>query len=136
MAAVQHSFGIDDSPVERRSVRRRVVDCEARLRTASGDRMGRLTDLSETGARFEAECPPPAGTSVMLSWGNHEFFGQVMWTKEASCGLLFERAIASWVVEDTAHAVEESSAPVANFGRIPLGEKRSRRFTLVSGEQS
>lgn len=134
MPALSHISETGDPPVERRSVRRWIVDCEARLRMAGGERAGRLTDLSESGAQFETESPPPVGASGMFGWGEHEVFCKVAWSKPASCGLAFERAIAPWIVEATAHGVEESSTPVANFGRIPLGEKRSRRQALVYGE--
>ena len=121
------------SQEERRTVQRYSVDCEARLKMLGGDREGRLSDLSEAGARFETSKPPQEGSSGLLSWGNHEFFGKVVWANENSCGLVFERPIPLSVVEQSCEIVEVQTGPVANFGNIPVA-KRGRRASLVSRE--
>ena len=116
---------------ERRTVQRYTVDCPARLKMLGGDREGRLSDLSEAGARFDTANPPQEGVSGLLAWGNYEFFGKVVWANENSCGLLFERQIPVSVVESTCDIVEVQSGPVAKFGNIPVAA-RGRRASLVS----
>ena len=116
---------------ERRTVQRYTVDCPAKLKMLGGDREGRLSDLSEAGARFETPNPPQEGVSGLLSWGGHEFFGKVVWANENSCGMIFERPIPLSVVEQTCEVVEVQGGPVANFGNIPVAS-RGRRASLVS----
>ncbi len=96
-----------------------------------GDRPGRLSDLSEAGARFESQVSPVEGASVLLVWADQEHFCKAVWVKGHSCGLVFERPIPLSVVEHTVEYVDVQSGPVANFGNIPLGQKRSRRAALI-----
>ncbi|WP_169829114.1 PilZ domain-containing protein [Tsuneonella mangrovi] len=117
---------------DRRAVRRYSVDRAARIKLAGGDRFGRLTDLSEAGARFDGQNPPVEGASCLLCWDGYEYFAKVIWASQASCGVRFERDIPMEVVEATIEAVEFQDGPVAHFGNIPLGQKRSRRSSLVS----
>ncbi len=133
MALFRRKTVVDDLP-ERRSVRRHHVDCPARLKMLGGDRQGRLSDLSEAGARFETAHPPGEGVSGLLEWNGHGYFGKVVWSNETGCGVIFERAIPLSVVEDTVGAAPSDvpQGPVANFGNIPLGQKRGRRPVLVS----
>ncbi|WP_325064490.1 PilZ domain-containing protein [Erythrobacter mangrovi] len=121
---VANSFQTD-----RRSVRRWLVDCPASLRTTAGTHHGRLTDLSEKGARFEGPGLPPEGADAMLDWGLNEVFCRIAWRKDGACGVYFEQPIPTYLVEETAHGVEESSMPVAQCGNIPLGQKRARLGT-------
>lgn len=121
-------------PRERRTATRHNVDCPATLKMLGGDREGRLSDLSEAGARLETANPPAEGVSGLLSWNGHEHFGKIVWANERSCGIVFERPIPLSVVEETVETLEIPTGPVANFGNIPLGQKRSRRASLVSGE--
>ena len=116
---------------ERRTVQRYTVDCPAQLEMLGGNRDGRLSDLSEAGARFETAHPPQEGVSGLLAWGDHEFFGKIVWANENSCGIIFERPISLSVVEQTCEVVEVQSGPVANFGNIPVAS-RGRRASLVS----
>ncbi|EDL50601.1 PilZ domain-containing protein [Erythrobacter sp. SD-21] len=119
------------SQEERRTVQRYTVDCPAQLKMLGGNRDGRLSDLSEAGARFETANPPQEGVSGLIAWGDHEFFGKIVWTNENSCGLVFERRIPLSVVEASCEVVEVQSGPVANFGNIPVAT-RGRRASLVS----
>ena len=121
-------------PKERRTSARYSVDCAATLKMLGGDRKGRLSDLSEAGARLETADPPTEGVSGLLSWNGHEHFGKIVWANEKSCGIVFERPIPLAVVEETIETVEAPTGPVANFGNIPLGQRRSRRTSLVSGD--
>ena len=116
---------------ERRTVQRYTVDCPAQLKMLGGNRDGRLSDLSEAGARFETSNPPQEGVSGLLAWGDHEFFGKIVWANDNSCGIIFERPIPLSVVEQTCEVVEVQSGPVANFGNIPVAS-RGRRASLVS----
>ena len=100
-----------------------------------GDCEGRLSDLSEAGARLETAKPPAEGVSGLLSWGNQEHFCKVIWANDASCGVRFEKPIPFAVVERSGEVVEVQTGPIAQFGNIPLGQKRSRRASLVSSEE-
>ncbi|MEZ5679700.1 MAG: PilZ domain-containing protein [Erythrobacter sp.] len=119
---------------ERRAARRYAVDCPARLKMLGGDRMGRLSDLSEAGARLDTPNPPVEGVSGLLEWCGHEHFCKVVWVNDNSCGLIFERPIPLAIVEETSQTVDAPSGPVANFGNIPLGQKRSRRSDFTRSE--
>lgn len=119
---------------ERRASRRYAVDCPARLKMLGGDRIGRLSDLSEAGARLDTPNPPIEGVSGLLEWADQEHFCKVVWVNDNSCGLIFERPISLSVVEQASQTVEAPSGPVANFGNIPLGQKRSRRSEFLQPE--
>lgn len=116
---------------DRRVARRYVVDCAARLIMSGGDRDGRLTDLSEHGARFEPLAPPVAGTTGFLRWEGQEHYCTVIWTAEGRCGLKFDRPIALALVEKTCSHIEVTLRPVAAVGRIPLGQRRSGRVAIA-----
>ena len=111
---------------DRRKVNRVVVDCDAIFESHSRQRSGRLADLSESGARFDGPDLPSVGTSGLLRWHDQEHFAQVIWVENGGCGLQFERVIAASTVARTAEVVEVEVGPVAKFGNIPLGRKRSR----------
>lgn len=115
---------------ERRTVQRYMVDCEATLKMLGGVRTGRLSDLSEAGARFDTSNPPQRGASGLISWQDQEYFGKVVWVNENSCGIRFDRPIPSSVVEESCEMVEVQAGPVANFGNIPMAQ-RGRRASLI-----
>lgn len=112
---------------DRRVARRYVVDCPARLSMAGGDREGRLSDLSEHGARLETAVPPAPGTTGFLRWDGEDHYCKVIWSTESRCGLQFERPITTQLVETTCSHVEVTLKPVAAVARIPLGQRRSGR---------
>lgn len=116
---------------DRRVARRCIVNCPARLILSGGDRDGRLTDLSEHGAKLETAAPPPAGTTGFLRWGGEEHYCTVIWTAENRCGLKFDRPIRTGLVEKTCSHVEVTLKPVAAVGRIPLGQRRSGRIATA-----
>ncbi|MDG6079662.1 PilZ domain-containing protein [Erythrobacter litoralis] len=132
MALFRRKTAVVDMP-ERRMAKRRSVDCPARLKMLGGDKHGRLTDLSEAGARFDTTDPPCEGVSGLLEWNNHEYFGKIVWANEHGCGVVFERPIPHSVVDKTvgAAAADPPQGPVANFGKIPMGQKRGRRTVFV-----
>ena len=75
---------------------------------------------------------PASGISGLLAWGDQEHWCKVVWSRDGSCGLVFERSIPQAAVDATVQTVEVETGPVANFSNIPLGQKRSRRAFLVS----
>lgn len=109
---------------DRRIARRFIVECPARLTLSGGVRDGRLSDLSEHGARFEAPNPPTIGMTGFLRWEGEEHYCKVIWSTDGRCGLQFERPIATGLVEKTCSHVEVTLKPVAAVGRIPLGRRR------------
>ncbi|MBO0749503.1 MAG: PilZ domain-containing protein [Porphyrobacter sp.] len=125
------SFGRAASiPQERRAAPRTQVSCSARLRTCFGDRMGSLSDLSISGARFHTGEPPKEGTTALLEWEGHDAICRVVWSKSDACGLVFDRPIARHIVEKTAPP-PVSAEPAAEVGKIPLGQRSSLRAGLV-----
>jgi hypothetical protein len=57
-----------------------------------------LADLSTTGARVLSETPPKKGTEVLLLWGKHEAFGEVVWAEGVHFGVSFFDPIPEAVV--------------------------------------
>lgn len=119
---------------DRRVARRYLVDCPARLAIAGGERGGKLSDLSEHGAKLDVAHPPLPGTTGFLRWNGEEHYCKVIWSNERRCGLRFERPITLALVEATCSHVEVSLKPVAALGRIPLGQKRSQRLASAPAE--
>lgn len=89
------------APVTEQRTKPRIrVDCLATLAMPSGDRPGRLFDISTDGARFVTEVPPAKGVSAILDWEMHEAYCHVIWTKPGMCGVEFDRPLPAQVVED------------------------------------
>jgi len=124
------TFGRATAPIERRNAARIPVSCPARLRTCFGDRMGTLSDLSTSGARFLADDPPKEGTTALLEWEGHDAICRVVWSKSGMCGILFDRPIARHIVDKCAPPAV-SNEPPAELGNIPLGQRSSLRSVLV-----
>ena len=125
----QNAVGAD-----RRRVQRWSINAAARLRMTGGHRDGRLSDLSQTGARFEGSNLPIIGAYGFLAWSDEEQYCQVVWSRPGSCGLQFDRPISFEIIRRTAEMIEEREQSVANFGRIPMGRRRGRRLMLVDCE--
>lgn len=119
------------SQPDMRSAKRHPVDCPASLMLLGRECEGRLSDLSETGARFDTPTPPAKGVSGLLSWRGHEFFGKVAWSNEDSCGIVFERPLPQAILQDSINRLEKSTGPAANFGNIPIAP-RGRRGLVAS----
>lgn len=77
---------------------------------------GELCDISQTGARVSlSSAPPLRGRDVLLRWGGHEIFGQVMWSRGNEVGVAFHKPIS----------LEELIEPVG--GEMPAALVAGRR---------
>ncbi|WP_120078455.1 PilZ domain-containing protein [Aurantiacibacter odishensis] len=94
------------SAPERRSGPRTRVDCLATMLMPTGNRSGRLFDISTTGARLTTQDPPPKGVSAILDWSLHEAYCHVIWTKPGMCGVEFDRPLPQRVLDEL---IEEAS---------------------------
>ena len=88
------------SAPERRSGPRTRVDCLATMLMPSGNRSGRLFDISTTGARLTTQDPPAKGVSAILDWSLHEAYCHVIWTKPGMCGVEFDRPLPQRVLDE------------------------------------
>ena len=85
---------------ERRAGPRTRVDCLATMLMPSGNRPGRLFDISTHGARFITDDPPARGVAAILDWTMHEAYCRVTWVKPGMCGVEFDRPLSPRVVEE------------------------------------
>ncbi|MGB3794952.1 MAG: PilZ domain-containing protein [Alteraurantiacibacter sp.] len=97
---------------ERRSAPRTRVNCPATMVMPSGNRQGRLFDISINGARFITDDPPAQGVGVILDWTTHEAYAQITWTRPGMCGVQFDRPLPVRVVEDLAENAHARPRPV------------------------
>lgn len=98
--------------IERRGGPRTRVDCLATMLMPSGNRPGRLFDISTTGARLVTDDPPAKGVSAILDWTMHEAYCHVIWTKPGMCGVEFDRPLPQGVIDDLAKAAGAGARPV------------------------
>ena len=112
---------------ERRSAPRARVDCLATMVMPSGNRAGRLFDISIRGARFMTEDPPAQGVGVILDWTMHEAYCQVTWTKPGMCGVEFDRPLPSRVVEELAQAFTPSGPRLVQSDMPNTTDKTAHR---------
>lgn len=117
-----------ETPVERRASRRVQVTCSAELLTMTTQTAGKLADISQAGARFEADDPPGAGATAVLRWGDHETVCTIAWSQGGACGLSFARPLSAEVVAETAAMNRVFELPIASVGNITQGRKRSMPF--------
>jgi PilZ domain len=62
---------------------------------------GLLKDLSQSGARVALRGKAPApGRDVLLRWGTHEMFGQVVWSVSTELGVAFHKTISKHVLAE------------------------------------
>ena len=105
--------------VERRVARRVRVDCDVALLMPSGNRTGRLHDISEDGARILSDNAPARGSGVILEWLGYEAYAHVVWSRPDGCGLEFDRPLPGAIVNETAaRAPVGSVQPATPHGRI------------------
>ncbi|GAM05455.1 PilZ domain-containing protein [Novosphingobium sp. MBES04] len=88
-------------PSGRRSQSRLRVRLPARIETLAEDFQVILADLSGNGARFLTDARLPPGSEVVLAWGRHEAFGEVVWCAHNQCGLAFVEPLDRRVLLDT-----------------------------------
>lgn len=96
---------------DRRSAQRIRVNCLATLVMPSGDRPGRLFDISAKGARLATDIPPAPGCAGLLDWSVHEAFCRVSWSKPGMCGLEFDEPLSPRALEATLAAAQEPDRP-------------------------
>ena len=119
--------------MERRRSARFTIDIPVVLRTISGDRTCRMSNISDNGARLDI-CPPPReGVTGWLVMGTQEIFCKIIWTNDTACGIEFERSLGEDTLVEIAGDQVRDTVPVANTGNIQMGRKRSGR--LVTGEE-
>ncbi|WP_340587830.1 PilZ domain-containing protein [Erythrobacter alti] len=116
---------------ERRAGPRTRVDCIAALLMPSGDRPGRLFDISATGARLSTQDPPAAGCSGILDWTIHEAFCRVTWSKPGMCGVEFDKPISAEVLKKT---IEK--APAGSRAMPAQANDDGAHTTVKPGEQA
>lgn len=113
---------------ERRASRRVHVTCPAVLQTMTTQTKGCLGDISDAGARFEAEHPPSAGATALLRWNGHEAVCVIVWSEGEACGLAFKQPLSPDVVAETAALTKVLDMPIASVGKIAQGQRRSASF--------
>lgn len=111
--------------LERRAARRWHAQCAAALETLTGESLGQLWDLSETGARVKLDDPPAPGSAAILKWCEHRARCSVVWTTDDMCGVAFEDPLDSAQVSATTRMIGEVQLPVAAVRNIPMGRKRA-----------
>lgn len=115
---------------ERRRSSRLLVEIPVGFRTVSGLRECSLSNISDAGAMLETEHPPAQGTGGWLVMGEDEVYCTVVWSSDATCGIEFERGLASAQLDQIVGEQARELGPAANRGNIQMGRKRS---SLVSG---
>lgn len=113
---------------DRRASRRVRVTCPASLQTMTTMTYGNLADISESGAKFEADEPPGKGATALLKWGDHEAVCTIIWHDENSCGVWFKDTLSAELVAETAAKDRVLELPIASVGNIMQGRKRSAGF--------
>lgn len=114
--------------VERRASRRVHVTCPAMLQTMTTQTKGCLGDISDSGARFEADHPPGVGSTALLRWNGHEAVCTIVWSEGNACGLSFKDPLAAEIVAETAAQTRVFDMPIASVGKIAQGQRRSTSF--------
>lgn len=119
--------------LERRRSARFAVDLEALFRSISAERMGRLANISEQGAKLVMDEPPREGISGWLAFAGQEVFCKVIWTAPDGCGVEFERPLSQQVLVAIAGDQVAQAGPVANAGKIQMGRRRGGRLVASGG---
>lgn len=110
--------------IERRGGPRTRVDCLATMLMPSGNRPGRLFDISTTGARLVTDDPPAKGVSAILDWTMHEAYCHVIWTKPGMCGVEFDRPLPQGVIDEL---VRQAGPTAGAAARPTLGNREDGR---------
>ncbi len=107
---------------ERRGGPRTRVDCIATLLMPSGDRPGRLFDISATGARLATQVPPSPGSAGILDWSVHEAFCKVTWSKPGMCGIVFDRPLSAEALQKTIEKAPAGTRVISAAHANDVGE--------------
>ncbi|WP_184250440.1 PilZ domain-containing protein [Novosphingobium chloroacetimidivorans] len=75
------------SQIGRRATARLRTRVAARLILLDGTQHCVLIDISLSGARVKTSKSARLGDEAVLTWGDFEVFGQVVWATETHCGL-------------------------------------------------
>ena len=108
---------------ERRGGPRTRVDCLATLLMPSGDRPGRLFDISANGARLATQVPPAAGCACILDWPGYEAYCRVTWSKPGMCGVEFDKPLSPEVLQDTIDKAPAGSRAMLAAQANDVGEE-------------
>lgn len=111
--------------IERRRTSRTLVDVPIGLRTVSGVRECRITNISDAGAKLELENPPPEGVTGWLVMGEDEVYCTIAWSSEGTCGVEFEFVLRPGMMARIAGERRKDVGPAADRGNIQMGRKRS-----------
>ena len=57
-----------------------------------------LCDLSEGGAKIFSNAAFPRGHDLILRWGKHEAFGQIVWERDGMRGIQFDEPLPAGVL--------------------------------------
>lgn len=118
---------------ERRRSARFAVELEAVFRSISSERLGRLANISEQGAKILMDAPPREGISGWLAFAGQELFCKVVWASPEACGVHFERPLSQQVLVAIAGDQVNLGGPVANAGNIQMGRRRGGRLVASGG---
>ncbi len=116
--------------IERRRTGRILVDIPVRLRTVSGLRECRITNVSDAGAKLELDNPPKVGVCGWIVTGEDELYCTVVWSIVGACGIEFENVLRPDAVTRIAGIEARTVGPAANRTNIAIGRKRT---ALVPG---
>ena len=106
---------------DRRSFPRHKVDCRAVLVTSTGNRSGRLVDISQAGASVRVKSVPAAGCSALLEWitpdgARREALGKIVRVTGDVCAVEFERVLPKAEI-DQCLANDDARLAVRTFGQ-------------------
>jgi len=94
----------------RRSVKRVDAPLPALLITMSERHPALLFNISQTGAKLRAKEAPAEGTELFLQVGTLDVYAHVAWQHGELCGLIFEREIGIWDVEQLRLEAEKGTS--------------------------
>lgn len=110
---------------DRRRNARFTVDCPATVQTVGGQHSGRITNISEDGARLEMETVPAKGIACLLNFADVEAFCRIVWTSTHCCGVEFDRPLRHSAIAGLFQVDCSNNAPIARTDNIRAGRRRS-----------
>ncbi len=128
------THSLDEKPpekrvlVQRRTVRRIIVDYPAQLQTIRGPAEARIVDISERGAKLHFTGAVEPCTNARLRIDGAETYCNVIWSREGKCGLEFVERLKPQTLADVLEHAREEFTPIACTQMIPRGQKRQGRL--------